>query len=101
MALRLANQFSTDVIISTASPFSAAFGFDATHIRILNYAGVPMRLNLGSTGAASTGDPEIAAGEVFDLHGVVVTGLTMTTTSATTSTGADGHRVVINAWGGF
>lgn len=103
--LRLANQYSTDVMIGACDAATAAktvaFGFEASHLRILNYAGVPLHLNLASTAAASTGDPEIAVGEVFDLRGVIVTGFSLTTSSTTTSTAADGQRVVISAWGGF
>ncbi len=101
MTYRAANQYSTDFVLwatSTGGVWGVAFGFDAVQVRLLNYAGVPLHLNLKSTGAATTDDPEVMVGENVNLWGVVVSGLSLATTSTTTSTGADGQRVVISAW---
>ena len=105
MTLRTANQYSTEFILAGCSAAAAAtgvaFGFEATHLLVRNAAGVPVHLTLKSTGAASTDDPELVAGTTLDLRGVIVSGLNLTTTSTTTSTGADGHRVTVAAWGGW
>lgn len=103
--LRSANQYSTDFLLWTTSTGNATglktitFAFEANAIRITNYAGVPLHLNLASTNAATTDDPELYVGERFRLDGVPVSGLSLLTTSTTTSTDASGQRVVINAWG--
>lgn len=107
MALRLANQYSTDFLLWTTCATETTnrlstltFGFEASALRITNYAGVPLHLNLASTAAATTNDPELYVGERFRLDGVPVSGLSLLTTSTTTSTDASGQRVVISAWGG-
>ena len=107
MALRQANQYSTEFIIGACNAATAAtgvvFGFEASHVRIINDSGVPIHYSLRSTGAASTDDPELSAGVTLDLSGVIVSGLNVTTSSTTTSTAADGsgHRIVVAAFGGF
>lgn len=104
MALSFANQHSTDFAIWTTCASGATqtmtFGFDASHLRVLNYAGVPIHLNLASTNAATTDDPELYAGEKFILDGVPVSGLSITTSSTTTSTTGATQRIVVSAWGG-
>ena len=104
--LRTANQYSTDFLLwttcapdTTTSLKTLTFGFEASALRITNYAGVPLHLNLASTNAASTDDPELHVGERFHLDGIPVSGLSLYTTSTTTSTDASGQRVVVNAWG--
>ncbi len=103
--LRSANQYSTDFLLWATSTGNATgfktltFDFEANAIRVTNYAGVPLHLNLASTNAATTNDPELYAGERFALTGVPVSGLGLMTTSTTTSTDASGQRVVVSAWG--
>lgn len=103
--LRSANQYSTDFLLYATSTGNATgistivFGFEASTIRVTNYAGVPLHLNLASTNAATTNDPELYVGERFRLDGVPVSGLSLMTTSTTTSTDASGQRVVVSAWG--
>lgn len=102
MTLRGANQYSTEFFLASATPsLGIAFGFEASHLRVSNDAGVPIHYSLGSTSAASTGDPELKPGHRLDLAGIVVSGIGIGTTSTTTSTGDDGHRVRVDAWGGF
>jgi len=105
MALRLANQFSTDFALWTTCASGATqtttFGFDANHVRVLNYAGVPLHLNLASTAVATTDDPELAVGERLSLSGVFVSGISLTTSSTSTSTTGATQRVVVSAWGGI
>lgn len=106
MPSRFANSFSTEFMVGgvAATPVmvGVGFGFEATHVRIRNAGGVPIHVSLTSTSLASTGDPEIEAGAVLQLEHVVTSGLTITTSSTTTSTAAGvGHRVTVSAWEGM
>lgn len=102
--LRFANQYSTDFALWTTCASGATqtmtFGFEATHVRVLNYAGVPLHMNMQSTAAATTDDPELYAGEKFTMDGVLVSGVSLTTSSTTTSTTGATQRVVVSAWEG-
>lgn len=105
MALRQPNQYSTEFILAACSPSVAsvgvAFGFEASHVRIRNAGYVPIRVNLKSTGTATTDDPELESQGVLETQGVILTGLSVTTSSTTTSTDGNGHRVTVSAWGGW
>ena len=97
-----ANQFSTEVILTgTGASASIAFGLTAQAIRVRSYAAVPIRINMLSTSAASSGDPDLEPHGTLRIDGLRIDGLGLGTTSTTSSTGADGHRVVVSAWGGY
>ena len=104
MPLKLfANQFSTDLILATCQASlgpAFAFSFNATYIRVENLSAVPIHVNFNSTGAPSTGDPELRPGKDFTIAGVHIYGGSIGTTSTTTST-EDGvsHRVTVSAFG--
>lgn len=109
MALAFTNQYSTDFLLwvlstCTGGPVKTiGLDFNATHLRVTNYAGVPLHLNIASTAAATTDDPELYAGERLQLDRVQFSAVSLMTTSTTTSTTAAGgavQRVVVSAWGG-
>lgn len=95
------NQHSTDVLLASENPgIGIGFGFAATRLEVRNDAGVPVRFTLSSTGAASTDDAELRAGEALGPFSVPgLSGMGLTTTSTTTSTGLDAHVVRVRAWG--
>jgi len=99
-----ANQHSTEVVLfSTEATGGAgvgvAFGFDANTVRVVNHGGVPIEVNLNSTAFGTTGDPELSPFSTLHVSGVNVAGLGLMTSSTTSSTGSDGHRVTVSAWG--
>ena len=101
---RYANQYSTDIILTTTVPSCGPvvqFGFEATYLRLSNDGGVPVRFSLASTNAASTDDAELRPGEIFAQDISPTVALALATTSTTTSTADDGNRVRVQAWGGF
>ncbi|HAM40669.1 MAG TPA: hypothetical protein DCP69_04870 [Candidatus Omnitrophica bacterium] len=105
--LQLANQYSTDFLLWTTcaggSAQNISLSFVASHLRVLNYAGVPLHVNIASTANASTDDPEIYATERLILDAIPFSSVSVMTTSTTTSTVAAGgavQRVVVSAWGG-
>lgn len=103
MPLKLfANQFSTETILATSTPpndFAFSFSFNAKYVRVSNLSTVPMHVNFATTCAASTGDPELPAGATIEFRDITCFGGGVMTTSTTTSTGDDGHRVTVAAWG--
>lgn len=97
-----ANQYSTEIIIASSGPAAGhgiSFDWIASFVRIENMAAVPV-LYCFSTGPASTSDPKIRPGGVIEVCGIQVSGIGISSTSTTTSTGDDGHRVRITAFGG-
>lgn len=102
MPILAANQYSTERILATSAPdqgLGIAFGFVASLVRITNLAAVPIRVTLASTSPATTDDPEILPGGVLHVSGILTSKCGVSTTSTTTSTGDDGHRVTVAAWG--
>ena len=98
-----ANQYSTEFMLAACAPSAGVgidFGFGASYVRIANYASVPIHFTLAGTSAASTNDPELRPGATIELAGLNVWGCGVSTTSTTTSTGGDGHRVQVTALGG-
>ena len=107
MALAFANQYSTDFLLWTTcaggSAHTIGLDFNASHLRVTNYAGVPLHLNIASSADASTDSPELYTGERLSLDGLQFSAVSVMTTSTTTSTAAAGgavQRVVVGAWGG-
>lgn len=98
---QFANQFSTDILLANAAPNGAAFafGFNASYVRVINLAEVPIRVNLGSTGAATTDHALLLPGKDISLYDIPIGGGSVMTTSTTTSTDATGHMVSVSAWG--
>lgn len=101
MPLKLfANQFSTEFALVAAS-VNMLFGFNATYVRVSNLSAVPIHVNFMSTENATTGDPELRPGKDFTLTGITTSGVSVFTTSTTTSTATDvSHRVTVSAFGG-
>lgn len=100
MPVRQANQYSTDLVLTTCRPSLGPgidFGFVANAIRLVNDAFVPVHFTLTSTAAATTDDPELKPGEIVTMS-VALTGMGLSTTSTTTSTGTDATRVRVQAW---
>lgn len=96
---QFANQFSTELFLGSTSAFGFDFGFRASHVRLENKGGVPVRFSLRST-VASTDDPALAPGrdQIFEVLGIH--GMGAMTTSTTTSTAGQDTLVAISAWGG-
>lgn len=98
-----AGQYSTEFILATCQPSAGvgiAFGFNAQYVRVTNLAAVPIHLNFNSTSPASTSDPELRPGAApLEMRNIPMGGMGVSTTSTTTSTGDDGHRVTVAAWG--
>lgn len=92
------NQFSTELVLVAAAQ-SFAFGFNAQYVRVLNLAAVPIHVNLGSTGNASTGDPVVRPGREYVVQDQFIGGGSVMTTSTTTSTDDTAHRVYVSAHG--
>lgn len=73
-----ANQYANTVTTTGATGID--FGFLATHLRLANDAGIPVRFTLEST-SASTGDAELKALEGFAMEISPTAGMGVTTTS--------------------
>lgn len=98
-----ANQYSTEIILASCEPAAGLginFGFAAQYVRVHNLAAVSVHVNLNSTSPATTGDPELRPGlSPLIVEGIPISGMGLSTTSTTTSTGDDGHRVTVAAFG--
>lgn len=103
---RVPNQHSTEFMVGACNAATArvgtAFGFAATHLCLQNFGSVPIHYSLTSTAGASTDDPELEAAATMMLDRIVTAGLSITTSSTTTSTAAGtGNRVSVSAWEGL
>lgn len=91
------NQYSFAGQVSTGGD-GHDFGFPSERVRLINRGGVPLHYSLDSS-AATTGDPELLHGQVFDgeaetqVAGVI-------STSTTTSTAGEDKHYQLSAWGG-
>jgi len=91
------NQFNYKGQLSTAGD-GHDFGFTSERVRLVNRGGVPLHFSLDSS-TATTDDPELLHGEVFDGEATTkVAGLI--STSTTTSTGSEDKQYQLSAWGG-
>ena len=89
-----ARQYSQVTTLTTAGT-GHGFGFPASRIRVENTGGVPIFVDLSSTGAASTGDLPVAPKSILSEYVSPTSGLGLYTTST-------GHQPVVRvaAWGG-
>lgn len=91
------NQFHFAGAVSTAGD-GHAFGFLSERVRLVNRGGIPLHFSLDSS-TATTDDPELLHGEVFDGEAeTAVAGVI--STSTTTSTGGEDKQYRLDAWGG-
>jgi len=91
------NQYHFEGAVSTAGD-GHDFGFESERIRLVNRGGVPLHYSLDSS-VATTGDPELRHGEVFDGEGETKV-MGVISTSTTTSTGGEDKQYLLSAWGG-
>ena len=81
------DQYASVVSVDSAGT-GIAFGFMAKHIEVTNDGPVRVFMDLGSTGAASTSDMPVNAGESKVLRLIGTAGLGLRTTSTSTSDSA-------------
>lgn len=73
-----ANQYATTITTTGASGID--FGFEATHLRMVNDAAIPIQYTLEST-SASTGDAVLKPFEILAMPIPRTAGMAVTTTS--------------------
>ena len=94
-AIEQPNEFAAEFFPSTASTAEGGlFGFQASHIRVINDKASPVYVSLKST-VGSTGGFKTCSGETVVFSDIGCSGLAIVSTA--TSTGAPGVRV--GAWG--
>lgn len=81
------NAFSTETVLVSTGGIAYDFGFIANYLRVENFSGSPLRVNLGSTSSSTDGE-RVEALSSREWWYVQASRMGLTTTSTTTSTGA-------------